>query len=354
MNRQSARTHILFWLGTLLFLGLFVYTFSAVLTPFVVGITIAYLLNPIVVKLERRNFSRLISTIMILSIFLLTAILLVALLIPPLYSEAVLLAESAPEIVEQLIARLEPYLSMARGGSDEGILGENILEVLRNNATSALGFSSSLLGGLLNGGRALVGFVSFLFITPLVSFLLMNEWVAITEWIDELIPRHSYDEVKDLLDAIDKKIAGFVRGQLMVAAALGIIYAVALSIAGLEFGFLIGLVAGLLSIIPLFGSIVGLVVSVAVAWFQSSSLAFVGIIAAIFLVGQVVEGNIITPKLLGSSVGIHSLWILFSIMAGAALFGITGMMLAVPVAATIGVLVGFAIDKYKSSEYFKS
>lgn len=173
-----------------------------------------------------------------------------------------------------------------------------------------------------------------------------------TKWTDDLIPRGSYDTVKGLLHQINVKLSGFVRGQISVAFALAIIYALALTVAGLKFGFLIGIMAGVLSVIPLIGSTVGLVVSVLVAWFQSGEWSYVGIIAAIFLVGQFVEGNFLTPKLLGSSVGLHPLWILFALLAGGSLFGIVGMFLAVPVAAVVGVLLGFAIKQYRESPYY--
>lgn len=354
MTAVNVRLQLFFWIAAVVLTALFLFTFNTILAPFIVGIVIAYLLNPIVIIFERKSLSRTIASIVILSTFLLVVLVLFAFLIPPLYREAVQFAESAPDYFEQLLARLQPYIGMVGQEINTDDLEENIGTVFRNNASNALNFSSNLFSGILSGGRAVIGTITFILITPLVSFFVMNEWPAITKWVDDLIPRHRYKEIKGLLWDIDKKIAGFVRGQMLVAASLGIVYALALTIAGLEFSVLIGLLAGLLSIIPLFGSIVGLLVSVIVAWFQSADITFVLIIAAIFLVGQVLEGNVITPKLLGGSVGMHPLWILFSIMAGSALFGIVGMMLAVPVAATLGVLTGFALKKYKESQYFDS
>jgi predicted PurR-regulated permease PerM len=156
-----------------------------------------------------------------------------------------------------------------------------------------------------------------------------------------------------LLKEIDQKLSGFVRGQISVAVMLGIGYALALSIAGLKYGFLIGLGAGFLSVIPMVGSAVGLVVSVAVAWFQSGDMIFVLIIAGIFIAGQIIEGNFLTPKLVGDSVGLHPLWVFFALLAGGSLLGILGMFLAVPLAAVIGVLLSYAIYRYKQSPYYK-
>jgi predicted PurR-regulated permease PerM len=138
----------------------------------------------------------------------------------------------------------------------------------------------------------------------------------------------------------------------MVCTVLGLFYAIALAIAGLNFGFLIGITAGILSIIPLVGSTIGLVISVGVAFFQTAGWMFPAIVAGIFFFGQFVEGNFLSPKLLGESVGMHPLWVIFAVMGGSALFGVVGMFLAVPVAASIGVILNFAVRKYKTSEYY--
>lgn len=333
---------------------LFVWLFRPVLLPFVVGITIAYLLNPIVVALGNKKMSRTYATILILVLFSIAIILLALLLLPPLYRELVQLADAAPNYVDSLWERLQPYVAALQQRVAADNLDQSIRELLKNNISNALNASGSLVGGLISGGSAIVSLLSFIVVTPLVAFFILLEWPAITTWIDDILPRASYDESKDLWRKIDRKIAGFVRGQLLVALSLAIAYAIALSLVGLDFGFLIGVVAGVLSVIPLFGSIVGLVISVLVAWVQTGEIGFVGLVAGIFLAGQFLEGNVITPKLVGKSVGLHPLWILFSLMAGGSLFGVVGMILGVPVAASIGVLLSFAQEKYKNSAYYKS
>ena len=351
---MTIKMHAVFWLICIGLIALFVFLFNDVLTPFVIGIAVAYLLNPLVLRLEKLGISRTLATLLILAFFLLLVIGLLVLVTPPLYRELAQLVASLPDYLQSLGDRLEPYLNRVQEEVDGGNLDQRIQDAVQSNLSNAFDFSTSLLGGLLSGGRALVNFLSLLFITPLVAFFMMREWPEVTKKVDDLIPRHNHDEIKDLLGKIDTKIAGFIRGQLLVALSLGLIYALALSIAGLEYGILVGLMAGLLSIIPLFGSIVGLAASVILAWLQTGELVFVGIIASIFIVGQVLEGNVISPKLLGGSVGLHPLWILFSIMAGASLFGIVGMMISVPVAATVGVLLQFGIDQYQDSSYYKS
>ena len=160
------------------------------------------------------------------------------------------------------------------------------------------------------------------------------------------------ETIEELLTKIDQKVSGFVRGQLTVAVILAVFYALACSLAGLKYGLVIGLLAGMLNIIPMLGSIVGFVLGTSVAYLQSGELMFTGIIAGIFLFGQIIEGNFLTPKLVGESVGLHPLWVFFSLMAGGALLGITGMLIAVPVVAICGVLIGFAIERYKESAFY--
>ena len=349
---MNAKYQALFWVALLLVIMLFTYLFRSVLTPFVAGIVVAYLLNPLVENLERMKVSRLLATVTILSLFFIAAFTLLMLIIPPLYRELIELADNVPAYIDALWTRLGPVISSFGGESSLQNLDQGLKEIIRDNFSNALNISANVVAALIGGGRAFAGFLSIIFITPLVSFFMMVEWQTIVSWVDELLPRSHQKQIRGLVAEIDCKISGFIRGQLMVAITLGLIYALALSLAGLEYGFLIGMVSGVLTIIPMFGSIVGLVIGALVAWFQTGEFVYTGIIAAIFLVGQLIESNYITPKFLSGSVGLHPLWILFSLLAGSALFGIVGMMIAVPVAATIGVLLGFALKNYKSSAYY--
>ena len=349
---MNAKYQALFWVALLLVIMLFTYLFRSVLTPFVAGIVVAYLLNPLVENLERMKVSRLLATVTILSLFFIAAFTLLMLIIPPLYRELIELADNVPAYIDALWTRLGPVISSFGGESSLQNLDQGLKEIIRDNFSNALNISANVVAALIGGGRAFAGFLSIIFITPLVSFFMMVEWQTIVSWVDELLPRSHQKQIRELVAEIDCKISGFIRGQLMVAITLGLIYALALSLAGLEYGFLIGMVSGVLTIIPMFGSIVGLVIGALVAWFQTGEFVYTGIIAAIFLVGQLIESNYITPKFLSGSVGLHPLWILFSLLAGSALFGIVGMMIAVPVAATIGVLLGFALKNYKSSAYY--
>lgn len=346
------RTQVIFWGITALLLLGFVWMFKSVLTPFVLGIAIAYLLNPVVVAFRKVKIPRLPAVTIILLSFFAFLVVVITLAAPTVYREASALAQNIPDYIDQLIEWVSPYLTMAQ----ERLGGDYVSHVetfLQDNIGKIIQVSGGLAGGLASGGQAVVGFFTTLVLTPLVAFMVMIEWPRITKWIDDLIPRRNEKMIRDLFKQIDLKISGFVRGQITVAFFLGVIYAIALTIADLNYGFLIGISAGFLSIIPMVGSTLGLLVSVIVAWFQMGEWDYVAIIAAIFIAGQIVEGNVLTPKLVGDSVGLHPLWVLFALMAGGSLFGILGMLLAVPVAAVIGVLVSFAILQYKASPLYK-
>lgn len=346
------KTQITFWSAATALFILFIWIFKSVLTPFVLGIVIAYLLNPLVKRFTTTGFKRTTSTILILLIFFVFAIGLVIFIAPIVAKESKDLITALPSYMDQIFALIAPYKDWIQAN----IGGDYVADAktfLKENISKILSVSGGIAGGIAAGGQAFLGALTTLVLAPLVAFFMMKEWPVITGWVEDLIPREHEKMIKGLILQIDLKLAGFIRGQLTIAVMLGIIYAIALTIAGLNYGFLIGLTAGFLSIIPLVGSTLGLIVSVAVAWFQAGDLDYVAVIAAIFIVGQLIEGNILSPKLLGDSVGLHPLWILFALMAGGSLFGILGMLLAVPVAAVVGVLISFAIGQYKKSALYK-
>ena len=346
------KTQALFWgLTSLLLLG-FVWLFKPVLTPFVLGIAIAYLLNPLVKRFSTKGFKRATSSAIIITLFFLIVTTLIVLVAPIIAKESAELIEAMPGYLDRIFKLIQPYTVWFQENFGQGYVAD-AKTFLKENISKILSISGGIAGGLAAGGQAVAGMLTTIVLTPLVAFYMMSEWPNITKWVEDLIPRQNEKMIKDILKQIDLKLAGFVRGQLTVAFLLGIIYAVALTIAGLNYGFLIGITAGLLSIIPMVGSTLGLLVSIAVAWFQAGEMQYVLIIGGIFVVGQIIEGNVLSPKLLGDSVGLHPLWILFALMAGGSLFGILGMLLAVPVAAVIGVLVSFAISQYKKSPLYK-
>lgn len=348
---MTARNHLIFWTGMFAAFAALVWLFGDVLTPFVLGAILAYLLEPLVRRLQGRGVRRKWAALLITCVFTLVLVVLGAVLVPVLYREGVQLAKDIPSLIDQLMALSRPYTGWIQdrlGYRDS----EDIGKAIQNGAGPALKAGSKVLDTVAAGGQAIITAATYTVLTPIVAFFMMKEWPAMTGWVRSIMPEHQKETILDLFRQINGKLSGFIRGQLSVCVVLGGFYAIALTIAGLKYGFLIGIGAGILSVIPLVGSTLGLFTGVTVAWFQTGEWSFVAIVAGIFLFGQLMEGNFITPKLVGDSVGLHPLWIMFALMAGGALLGIVGMLLAVPVAAVVGVLASFVIRRYKSSAYY--
>jgi len=349
---MSVKNQMTFWSVAILgFIGV-LYLFQSVLLPFVLGGSIAYLLNPAVNKLQRLKISRNWAVILILLIFAVILTLFLVLAAPLLVRELIEFANNVPAYLETLSAKAQPHINTLMGwiGMENGT---DLKFMLGDHAGSAAGFAKAIAQNALLSGLAFVDFLTLLVVTPIMAYFMMQEWPHITSFIDDLLPRQHRTTIVNLLQEIDKKLSSFVRGQISVVLILAFLYALALTIVGLKYGFLIGLAAGLLSFIPMLGSVLGLLIAVVVAWFQWGTIVNVGIIAGIFIAGQIIEGYVLTPKLVGDSVGLHPLWVFFAIMAGGSLLGIVGMLIAIPIAAIVSVLLAFGLHHYKKSPYYK-
>ena len=228
----------------------------------------------------------------------------------------------------------------------------NIKAMLKENMTSGLQFGGRLLKGLINNGFALINLISLLLVTPVVAFYMLRDWDKFVEKVDALLPRKSKKTIREQFRQIDRALSGFIRGQFSVCVILGTYYSIGLKLVGLELGILVGFLAGLISFIPYVGSISGFVVSVVLALAQFNDYTKVLEVIAVFVIGQFVEGNFLTPKLVGDNVGLHPVWVMFALLAGGVLLGFLGLMIAVPVAAIIGVLTRYAINNYKKSNLY--
>lgn len=344
--------HYLFWVFALFFLLAVVHLFQRELLTFVFGGAIAYLLNPIVERLIRKGLKRQTAVVAILGIFFVVFVSFFVVVIPIIFHEALGLISAFPSYVEKIQGLTQHHMAWIEDHVGDDVTGQ-LQTALQDNVNEVLNVGKGVVRGITSGGLALIHFLTVLLITPIAAYYFVKEWPHVVAWVAGLIPRQHIGTATDLLLKIDHKISGFVRGQISVCLALGMAYAVALSVAGLEYGFVVGLATGILSVIPFVGSSMGLLTSIIIAYFQSGGdWTFIGTIVAIFAVGQFTEGHFITPKLIGDSVGLHPLWIIFALMAGGSLMGIMGMFLAVPIAASVGVLASFAVDEYKKSRYF--
>jgi predicted PurR-regulated permease PerM len=319
--------------------------------PFVVAMALAYFLDPVADKLEKWGFSRLLATVAILFVFVMVFILALMIIIPVLVSQASEFIARLPS----LVARLQELLTAENNLLPAWISDQlaTIKEGFSGAIAEGAGFISQLFQQIWNSGKALVDIASLFVITPVVAFYLLLDWDDMVAKVDSWIPRDHLVTVRELAGKMDYAIAGFVRGQGSLCIILGVFYALSLSLAGLNFGLLIGLFAGLISFIPYVGSMVGLILSVGVAVVQFwPDYAMISIIVVIFAIGQFFEGNILQPKLVGERIGLHPVWLMFALLAFAALFGFVGMLIAVPAAAAVAVLVRFAIERYLESDLY--
>lgn len=348
---MSAGRQVLYWAAVLAVLVLMVYLLRSILLPFVMGMAIAYFLDPASDRLESWGCSRTLATAVISGTFFLVLIAVLLLLLPLIQAQLVDLFAKLPEVGRALWAELTGYMESLRAS-----LPPEQIAKLEKELGDALGATVSgaagMLGKIWSGGLAFFNLLSLIFVTPLVAFFLLRDWDRIIAKVDSWLPRHHADTVRRLAREIDTMLAGFVRGQAILCLILGSFYAVALSIAGLDFGLIVGLLAGLISFIPFVGAAFGLIASVGLAVVQFDAWQDIAIVAGIFVVGQAVEGNILQPKLVGDRVGLHPVWVIFALLAGGALLGFVGILLAVPLAATIGVLVRFLLSEYLKSPLY--
>jgi predicted PurR-regulated permease PerM len=341
-----------FWLIGLALFVLTLWVLADMLLPFVAGLAIAYLLDPLVDRLERLGLPRWLGTTLVLLSFLVLLILLALLLVPLVQAQVSHLIEVLPSYATAIRERLLPMLDrLIHRLSPQDV--ERLRGAVGNYAGDALTWVVDVLRRILSGGLALFDVLSVMFITPIVAFYLMRDWDILVSKVDSWLPRQHLETIRGQAREVDQTLAGFVRGQATVCVVLGVFYAVALSLAGLDFGLVIGLIAGLLSFIPYVGSLFGFMASTGLALLQFDSLWRVAIVVGIFLLGQAVEGNVLTPKLVGERVGLHAVWVIFALLAGGSLFGFLGVLLAVPVAAVIGVLTRFALRQYMASPYYR-
>jgi predicted PurR-regulated permease PerM len=345
------RQQLIFWLAALAVFILLLWLLSAILLPFVAGLAIAYLLRPVTDRIERLGVHRVIAALFMITLVVVVFVYLILLVAPILGGQLTSFIATIPGYVGKLQQLLSdqnrPWVQKLVGA------GFNPEKSIGDLVTQGVGWLSTFLQSLWSGGRALVSLFSLVVVTPVVAFYLLYDWHRMVATVDAWIPLHQRDTVHELAREIDAAISGFVRGQTAVCLVLGSFYAVALTLSGLNFGLLIGLAAGLITFIPFVGSMTGLVLGVGVAVAQfwpdyGSVLTVLGI----FLGGQFVEGNLLSPKLVGKSVGLHPVWIIFALLAFGYLFGFVGLLVAVPMAATIGVLTRFALRRYLQSSLF--
>jgi predicted PurR-regulated permease PerM len=342
----------LFWLAvTAAFIFLF-WLLRGMLLPFVLGMALAYVSDPLADRLERVHVPRWLASVIVLGVIVGLGVLMLVLIVPAIVTQAIQLAEQTPLYLDELRHRILPQLTrfVARVG------GPSDAADVQKAAGAYVGSVSSWMFGMLShvwsSGLALANVMYVMLLTPLVAFYFLRDWDKMVARIDSWMPRRHAVGIRGLAHEINDILAGFIRGQATVCLIFAVYYSVALSLAGLDFGIIIGTAAGVLTFIPYLGAITGLFASVIVASFQFTDHSRILIVAGVYILGHLIEANLVTPTLVGGRVKLHPVWIIFALSAGGVLFGFTGILLAVPAAAVVGVLVRFALSHYLGSDFY--
>ena len=343
------RVRALWWAAVALVLAVLLWLLGPMLTPFAVGAAIGYFLDPLVCRLERRGIPRAVAAATLVTLMMTALIGTLVLVLPILASEATTLLRALPELYEDAQRTLAwQFAGLQR--TDVGEALEQFAARLRDMLADA---SVSVFGGVIAGLNGVFRAVLFWVVMPVVAFYLLMDWQRILRQLDDLLPRANVHTVRGLARDIDAALAGYVRGVAVVCTILAVYYAVALTVAGLPYGVLVGVIAGAISFIPYIGAFVGGALAIGLAMWQFWDTPLVILlVVGIFAVGQILEGQFLVPRLVGNSINLHPLWVIFAVMAFGFLFGLAGAIIAVPLAAALGVLVRFAVAEYRSSAIY--
>ncbi len=347
----SQRRSLAFWLiGFIGFLGV-VWLLRSILLPFLAGLAVAYFLDPICDRMQRWGMSRVWATSLLTVGFAVLVVAAFALLLPLAIHQLGDLVDSAPTLLEAAREKVRVLLDRFNQ-----VVDPNTADQIRDGLTSSFGGFGAWIGGVLSGllssGLALLNILSLIFLTPVVAFFMLRDWDGFIARIDSWIPRNQVDVVRDLARQMNDILAAWVRGVALVCVLLATFYAVTLSLIGLKVGLFIGIFAGFLSFVPFVGAVGGLILAVGMAAIEFDNPWRVAAVAVVFLVGQAAEGNWLTPMLVGNKVELHPVAVIFALLAGGALFGFVGLLLAVPMAAVIGVLTRYALQQYLASQLY--
>lgn len=330
--------------------GGLLYLLAPIFTPFLVGALLAYMCDPLVARLEARRLSRTLAATIVFSFLLLLIIVLLVILVPLIEHQITVLIGKLPGYVEWVQSSALPWLHAHHlGPEDLGLNTSSVLQALAGQWQNAGGIVAGALGSVSQSGMAMLRWFVNLLLIPLVTFYLLRDWEALLEQIRNLLPRRLEPTVARLAAEGDEMLGAFLRGQLLVMLALALIYSVGLWSIGLDLALLIGVTAGVLSFVPYLGVITGVIAAGIAAAVQYQDWAHLVPVLIVFGVGQAAEGFFLTPRLIGARIGLHPIAVIFAVLAGAQLFGFTGVLLALPSAAVLVVLLRYAHERYINS-----
>jgi predicted PurR-regulated permease PerM len=326
--------------------------FKAILLPFVAAAGTAYFLDPLATRLTRAGMGRGLAALVLVVGLVAATLLFAVLLYPLILAQLGILISRVPAYVLDLQAWAAQVIVHLQERLGSAYVNERLRDLVSGQAGAMLGFLASALTRIVGGGFALFNVLSLLVVTPIVSFYLLRDWPGVVRRVDGWLPRRYAGVLREQAIEVDRILSAWLRGQALCCVLLALFYAVTLQLVGLDLGLIVGVTAGLLSFIPYVGTITGGVTSIGLALAQFPTWAGVAEVAAVFLAGQLLEGYVIYPRLLGDRVELHAVWVIFALFAGGAAFGFLGVLLAVPVAAVIGVLARFWLRRYLASPLY--
>lgn len=339
-------------LGGLALTGVVVYLLGPVLVPFVTAAILAYVADPLVDRLQEWKLPRTLAVVLVFLVLSAVALLLLLVLIPLVEEQIRVLVQKLPRYIDWLQAEGLPWLTARLGMSETTLDLATLKKAIQEHWQQAGGVAREMLAQVSRSGLALVGWIANLLVTVVVTFYLLRDWDEVVERVHALVPRSNEAVIGRLARQSDEVLGAFLRGQLLVMLALGLIYSVGLSIIGLDFALLIGLVAGLISFVPYLGTIVGVLAALVAALLQFHDPLYLGYVGIVFIIGQTLEGMVLTPWLVGDRIGLHPVVVIFAVLAGGQLFGFVGILLALPVAAVAMVLLRYAHEQYRQSRLY--
>jgi predicted PurR-regulated permease PerM len=347
---RGQRIALMVGLGVALLLAL--HLFAAILAPFAAAAVIAYALDPPTTRLTRMGVPRGLAALLLILTALLVVLLFALLLYPLLIAQIGLLVVRIPQYATLVQGWASSVLADMQEHFGDDVVNDRIRQLVSSQAASILSFSLSTVTGILGSGFAIFNLLSLVVVTPIVGFYLLRDWPVVVTRVDAWLPLRYAAVIRAQCREVDRILSAWVRGQALCCIFLALFYAAALSSVGLDLGVVVGLSAGILSFIPYVGSISGALTSLGLAVAQFSDWRGVGLVAGVLVVGHILEGYVIYPRFLGDRVELPAVWVIFALFAGAAAFGFLGVMLAVPVAATIGVLCRYWIGRYLNSPLY--
>jgi len=344
-----------FWLGVAAAFVLMLWLLNDILLPFVVGMVVAYFFDPVVARLQKHGMSRTLATVAVTILAVLIAVGAATAIVPPLLAQVEDLVAKLPQYVVRIASRAQPMIEPLR--QQLGLPPLSLRDV-QTEAAQWAGQALSILGAILSRlaqrGVAIINLFALLFLTPVVTFYLLRDWPKVLAAIDGALPLDHAATIRKLAHEANAATAGYVRGQALVCVCLGTLYGAGLTLVGLQFGFVIGMIAGVISFIPFVGTLSGgtMAIGMALAQFPPDWWGVVKV-AAVFVGGHLLESNVLYPTLVGDRVGLHPVWIMFALLVGGSLFGFVGVLIAVPVAAVVGVMARHLLRRYHESAIYR-